>query len=210
MSVKPQSWIGYIKNKCYLFEGQLTSDRFSFFTVTYILRWCDHFNHCWCDHFMSLYICQQCQLSLSHSLAMKEQTCLIWSYQGSVLPLWMTTHKWQIFIFHSDFYTKVIWSFQSLLMWSFHLLINLPELPVKPQSRSSQHGYNHVIWQCLYDDLSPSGGAFRDILIFNCHISVALSILILWPNGNISYRPSIADMIQNLTLTGQKDRSDEL
>ena len=87
----------------------------------------------------------------------------------------------------------------------------MPTLPVKPKWRSSQHGYNHMIWQCWYDDSSPSDGAVSNILILNCHISEALSLLILWPIRKISYHPSIADMIQNLTFKGQqKGHSDEL
>ena len=58
---------------------------------------------------------------------------------------------------------------------------------------------------------SPSGCALGAILMFNCHISLAFSLLMLWPNGKISYHPSMADMIQILTFKGQQQgHSDEL
>ena len=69
-------WYDHINNKCYLFEGQLTNDKFSFFTMTYILSWYDHFNHCWCDNFISKYICQLCQLSLGEEVA--NMAIIIW------------------------------------------------------------------------------------------------------------------------------------
>ena len=167
-------------------------------------HWCDHimmWSYHWCDHIMmwSYHWCDHITDVIISLMCLYVIIPLIWSCHWDDH---ITSLKWP---FHHYIFAN-IGAFPSVTNWLLEGEHNISD---------------HINWLKAYDTTmliwyiyisSPSGGAFGAILLFNCHISLAFSLLILWPSGKISYHPSMADMIQNLTLTGQQQQghSDEL